>query len=195
MNRPWVNRAPRYQLRDTDQTYMDVVFPTDSSRLRQALIINLSETGALIRVSEVFPLKIGDPVIFEFRVPGNEQPVVWKGDIRRVDVSNGAMDLALEFKELPPIFEQRLKMGLIERFQVAEWLEKFRWKGFTTLPRIRFQKAHSPVLILILILSILVLFLVLNPPNYFKNERIQNVIEDFRFEKKIEEVLKKNQSN
>ncbi len=113
-------RARRYKLSDNDDTKFQYVRASSTHSMRVAHLVDLSKSGALLKVdSENVPLK-NETLLFEFKVPGIPETVVWKGKVARLVHEEKDILAGIHFDEMPEVFSSSLERGLRRQFEIAQ---------------------------------------------------------------------------
>jgi len=130
--RKFVNRAPRYVLRPTDNQVMRFSTESGPSGVFKTRLINLSETGAAFVVDRSMAPEIGEVIKVEIPVPGLDQ-IAWFGRVARMEAysSNSwwsdpdpfadeeKIIVGVHFEGLPSGHRQAIKKGLEEQLLKA----------------------------------------------------------------------------
>lgn len=127
--RRFINRAPRYILKPTDNQVMRFATDRGPQGVFKTKLVNLSETGAAFVVDRSMAPQIGDTLKVELPIPGLDQ-IAWFGEVVRMEVysSNSwwsdpdpfvddeKMLIAVHFQELPHGHRAAIKKGLQDQF-------------------------------------------------------------------------------
>lgn len=112
-------RARRYRLSDNDDPKFQYVRASSTHSMRVAHLVDLSRSGALLKVdSDNVPLK-NETLLFEFKVPGIPETVVWKGKVARLVHEEKEILAGIHFDEMPEVFSSSLERGLKRQFEVG----------------------------------------------------------------------------
>lgn len=127
--RRFINRAPRYVLKPTDNQVMRYASEHGPQGVFRTRLVNLSETGAAFVVDRSMAPQIGETIKVELPIPGLDQ-IAWFGQVIRMEAYSSSswwsdpdpfadeekMLLAIHFQELPHGHRQAIKKGLEEQF-------------------------------------------------------------------------------
>ncbi len=138
-------RAPRYKLSDRDDSTVRFVRASDTRSMRVAKMIDLSRSGALFEMEQgSVPLK-NETVLFEFKVPGLPETVVWKGRVARIENTDAVAYAGVHFHEMPEVFSTSLERGLQRSLDQVIELEDL---GLERVERERQKKINAQEYIL-----------------------------------------------
>lgn len=127
--RKFVNRAPRYVLKPTDNHVMRYASDSGPEGIFRTKLVNLSETGAAFVVDRTMTPHIGEVIKVELPIPGLDQ-IAWYGEVVRMEayssdswwsdpdpfVDEDKMLIAVHFQDLPAGHRVTIQKGLQEQF-------------------------------------------------------------------------------
>lgn len=128
--RKFINRAPRYILRTTDNQMLRFAAHDDSHRSHTTRFINISETGLAFLIDRSSCPNIGEFIKLEFPVPGGEQ-IAWFGKVVRIEEYNphpwwsdkknedptSEIVVGVRFHDLPEGHKRSISSHLQEKFK------------------------------------------------------------------------------
>ncbi len=183
MERGFFNRAPRYFISKEDCSNIYLVGVKGSREFKDASIVNISETGALCRIKNTESVEINETFLFEFKVPGLPESIVWKGRVARFQWTPEELLVGIHFQSMPDVFLTSLRRGLrvkLREAKVEEHLDQV----------MRYSKSKDfkeYVIIGSFILSVIgaITYLIMNPSSHQKNLSTQQFFERIMIERDI----------
>lgn len=157
-------RPERYTLSQDDCKTVYIVGFEGPRKLKNADIVNLSESGALFRVSDPIPLQIDDQFLLEFKVPGLPETIVWKGRVVRFQWTPAGMEIGIQFLNLPRIFITSIRKGL-SRKRREERVER-AVSEFVSAPQLHHLRDWSLLILLGVVVTASVCYMVMNPQTF-----------------------------
>lgn len=117
--RKWFSRAPRYVLRPEDNQF--IRFANQRNRVGAGIeILNISKTGMAFTVHRSQSPRIGEVVMVEFEVPGENQMACYARVVRLEEASTKSVSVGVHFINLQRGQIRNLSSGLRKKFDELE---------------------------------------------------------------------------
>lgn len=108
-------RYDRYRVSPEDQAGVYLVGLNGQKRMVNATLINVSESGCLCRIPKTEEIEVGEYFLFEFKSPGRQDTIAWKGKVVRVQWMPLGLDVGIQFIDMPKVLVKALRKGIQSR--------------------------------------------------------------------------------
>ncbi len=139
----FVDRAPRYVLRASDNKYLRFAMEGDKKNVFTTSLVNISLTGLAFAVLAEYSPKMGDLIKLEIPVPGGQQ-IAWWAKVIRIEayrepkawhkkntdfVHDKEKLVAVSFEQLPENIKTEIHQGLSLKAKQLARQKYFQFTG------------------------------------------------------------------